>query len=94
VLIRPTVAALLRIARQFNQDYAANDDGSVYDRWDPQSQRVISRTDYVRRHQECRTARGPAVVEGVARARSGYWAVRYSIAGSQLTDYWHYAHGR
>ena len=91
---RPTVAALLRIARRFNQDYAADDDGSVYDRWDAQSQRVISRADYVRRHRECPTAPGAAVVEGAARARSGYWAVRYSIAGSQLIDYWHYVHDR
>lgn len=89
-----TRQALLRIAIQFNNNYSANRDGLVYDRWDATSRSVISRTQYVLRHVECPTAPGHAVVEGASRADNGYWRVRYSISGSQLTDYWHYEHGR
>ncbi len=85
---------LLRVARQFNADYAANKDGLVYGRWDPASRRIISRAEYVRRHRECPTAPGPAVVERAIRRRGGYWAVTYEISGTQLVDYWRYTHGR
>lgn len=88
-----TKRALLRIARQFNADYAANRDGAVYDRWDSRSQAVISRSEYVRRHRECPTAPGPATVEGASRAGS-WWLVRYSISGIAMTDYWRYERGR
>lgn len=89
-----TRQALLRIAVQFNNNYSANRDGLVYDRWDATSRAVISRAQYVKRHVECPTAPGHAVVEDASRAGGGYWRVRYSISGSQLTDYWHYEHGR
>ena len=90
---RPTVRALLRIARQFNHDYAANDDGAVYDRWDALSRKIISAAEYIRRHQECRTAPGQAIVRGAVPA-GHWWLVHYSIAGINLTDYWRYEHGR
>ena len=89
-----TVAALLRVARAFNQNYGANRDGPVYDRWDRASQAIISRSAYVRRHVACPTASGPAVVEGASAIAHGYWIVRYEIDGVALTDYWHYVAGR
>ncbi len=89
-----TRQALLDIAVQFNNNYAANRDGLVYDRWDARSRSVITRAQYIRRHAECPSAPGRAVVEGASRAANGYWRVRYSISGTQLTDYWHYEHGR
>jgi hypothetical protein len=88
-----TRQALLQIARRFNDDYAANRSGAVYDRWDARSRAIISRADYIRRHRECSTAPGPATVED-AVAAGGWWLVHYSISGTQLTDYWSYQHGR
>lgn len=89
-----SAGALLLIARQFNEDYSANRDGAVYDRWDSASQRVISRARYMELHRVCMTAPGPAVVEGATRGGGGFWTVRYSIDGNQLLDYWHYEDGR
>ncbi len=89
-----TLAALVRVARAFNRDYQENRDGPVYDRWDRASRAIISRRAYVRRHRECPSAPGPAVVEGASPAAHGYWIVRYEIGGVALTDYWHYQDGR
>lgn len=88
-----TPQALVRIARRFNEDYAANDPGAVYDRWDARSRAIISRSDYIRRHRECPTAPGPAEIGNVVRA-GRWWLVHYSISGTDLTDYWSYDHGR
>ena len=89
-----TTPALIGVATRFNQDYAANRAGLVYDRWDSQSQAIISRAQYVMRHVECPTSPGPAIVEGASRATKGFWRVDYSISGVQLVDYWHYQRGR
>jgi hypothetical protein len=87
-----TVAALIHIAQTFNDNYDGNNDGPVYDRWDARSQAVISRTEYIRRHAECRTApQVPAQVESANRGKGGAWLVHYAIAGQQLTDHWYYA---
>lgn len=88
-----TVAALLKIARRFNANYSANRDGATYDRFDAASRAVIGRAEYVRRHKECPDAPGPSIVLGATRVAGGYWAVRYSISGTPLTDYWHYVGG-
>lgn len=89
-----TGSALMGIAQRFNDDYSANRDGSVYDRWDSRSRRVISRRRYVELHALCPTAPAPAVVESAAPAGDGSWRVRYDIGGVQLIDYWHYVAGR
>jgi hypothetical protein len=89
-----TGQALLRIAIQFNHNYAANRDGLVYDRWDASSRMIISRAQYVRRHVLCPTAPDEAIVESASPAAGGYWRVRYSIGGVHLIDYWHYVHGQ
>lgn len=86
--------ALLSIAIRFNRDYQANDVAAVYDRWDKASRAVISRSDYIRRHIECPSAPGPAIVENASPLSNGYWRVQYEISGTQLTDYWHYVSGR
>lgn len=88
-----TKRALLQVARQFNDDYGSNKSAAVYDRWDARSRRIIGRAEYVRRHRECPTAPGPATVQGAVRA-GPWWLVRYSISGSELTDYWSYEHDR
>jgi hypothetical protein len=88
-----TVQALLQIARRFNNEYAANDAAAAYDRWDGRSRLIIDRAAYIRRHQECPTAPGPATVQGAAPA-GRWWLVHYAIAGTELTDYWQYDHGR
>jgi len=88
-----TEHALLQIARQFNDDYAANRDAAVYDRWDAQSRAVIGRAAYIGRHRECPTAPGRATIQGSVHAGS-WWLVHYSISGANLTDYWHYERGR
>ena len=89
----PTAQALLRIARQFNNDYADDNDSAVYDRWDTQSRKIISAAEYIRRHRECPTAPGQAIVRNAVPAGQ-WWLVHYSIAGTDLTDYWRYEHGR
>ena len=90
-----TTAALLRIAQRFNTDYDSNDDGPVYDRWDARSQAVISRAEYIRRHEECATApRLPVHVEDAMPSANGAWLVHYEIGGQQLTDYWFYTSHR
>jgi hypothetical protein len=78
---RPTVQVLLRIARQFNNEYAANHDGAVYDRWDARSRKIISAAEYIRRHQECPTGPGQAIVRNAVSA-GHWWLVHYSIAGT------------
>jgi hypothetical protein len=89
-----TASFLIRVATEFNDDYAANRDALVYQRWDAPSQKVISEAAYVRRHELCPTAPGAALVEGAYAIAGGYWAVHYEISGSRLTDYWHYVDGR
>jgi hypothetical protein len=50
-----TASALLKIATAFNRDYDTGDYGPVYARWDARSQAIITRTDYIQRHQDCPT---------------------------------------
>lgn len=87
-------SALWAVATRFNNDYAANRVGAVYDRFDAASRAVISRTSYVRRHRECPDAPGAATVTSVTPASGGYWRVRYEISGVTMTDHWHYVGGR
>jgi len=59
------------------------------------SQAVISRAEYIRRHAECATApQGPAHVDSAEPGPHGAWLVRYEIGGQQLTDYWYYTRHR
>ena len=89
-----TMAALLRIATVFNDEYDGGDYGPVYDRWDARSQAIITRADYVRRHQECPTSPQGARVEDASPGPAGAWIVTYVISGVQLHDYWFYVAGR
>jgi hypothetical protein len=90
-----TAAALLRIARAFNLDYAHNRDAAVYARWDAASRAVISRKEYLFRHRECpNPPEGHVDTWGVTRGPHGAWLVHYSVGGIQFVDYWYYVHGR
>lgn len=90
-----TAAALIAIAQRFNDNYAHNDDGPVWDRFDIASQAIITRADYLHRHAECPTApQAPAHVDSAVPGPHGAWAVHYDIGGIQFTDYWFYLHGR
>ena len=87
-----TAAALLKIATAFNHEYDTGDYGPVYARWDARSQAIITRADYIRRHQDC-----PSDSQALSRTESASpggprkaWLVRYEIGGQQLTDYWFY----
>jgi hypothetical protein len=91
---QPTVSALLKVATVFNNDYDSGVFGPAYDRWDARSQAVISRADYIRRHQECPLGPQTARVEDAERGPHGAWLVHYEIGGQQLTDYWFYMHRR
>ena len=87
----PTVAALLRIAQVFNNDYDNGNFGAVYDRWDARSQAIISRAEYIRRHALCAPAtHSVAQVEGATRGHGGAWLVSYRIDSSSLVDTWFY----
>ena len=86
-----TAAALLKIARVFNDDYSAGRYAPVYARWDARSQAVISKAGYINRHAECPSAPGPAPrTESASPGPHGAWLVHYEIGGQQLTDYWFY----
>ena len=89
-----TRAALWAVASAFNENYEHNDVGAVYDRWDVASQSIISRSDYVHRHEACPTTPGAATTREVLRGPGGYWKVVYAISGVTNTDYWHFVSGQ
>ncbi len=86
---------MLKIAAVFNRQYDTGDYGPVYDRWDARSQAIISRAEYIRRHQDCPSPPHPlSQVESATPGPHGAWLVAYEIGGQQLKDYWFYVHGR
>ena len=91
-----SAAALLKIATTFNHDYDTGKYGPVYARWDARSQAIITRTDYIQRHEHCPT--GPPVLSQTESVSPGgphgAWLVHYEIGGQQLADYWFYVHDR
>lgn len=90
-----TTSALLKIATAFNNEYDRGDYGPVYDRWDKRSEAVISRAQYIKRHQDCPSApHVAAYVESATPGPHGAWLVDYEIGGQRLTDYWFYVHRR
>lgn len=88
-----TAKELLAVASIFNRDFAANNVGPVYARWDRRSRNTISEADYVLRHRECPSHPGTPVTESAAPSAGGWWEVHYSVDGVQLTDYWIYQAG-
>lgn len=87
--------ALLRAAQAFNDAYDNGDFGAAYDRWDARSQAIISRPEYIRRHQVCAPAtHARATVTGADRAPGGGWHVHYRLSGQDLTDTWFYVRHR
>ena len=65
----------------------------MYARWDARSQAIITRVQYIRRHQDCPSApHAAARVESAIPGPHGAWLVNYEIGGQQLTDYWFYVH--
>jgi hypothetical protein len=90
-----TASALLKIATAFNREYDSGDYGPVYARWDVRSQAIISRAEYIRRHEDCPSARHvPSQTETASPGPHGAWLVHYETGGQQLTDYWFYVHRR
>ena len=90
-----TASALLAIATVFNRDYDGGNYAPVYARWDARSQAIITRADYIRRHQDCPGAPDAAsVTENASRGPHGAWLVHYQIGGQQLPDDWFSAHRR
>jgi hypothetical protein len=89
-----TSQALLRIAAAFNNNYDNGHYGPVYDRWDARSQAIITRADYIRRHQECPAGPQTARTTSAGPGPRGAWLVHYEIGGQQLTDYWFYVRRR
>jgi hypothetical protein len=89
-----TAPALLAIATAFNHDYDTGDYGPVWDRWDARSQAIISRAEYIRRHEDCRTQQPLSRTESDSPGPHGAWLVQYEIDGERLTDYWYYVNHR
>ncbi len=85
----PSSARLVQVAQAFDDDYAANHDGAVWDRFDRASRSVISRASYIERHRRCPTAPGHATVLGAQPAARGWWRVTYRIDQVTLVDLWH-----
>jgi len=90
----PTATALLAVAVAFNHDYDTGDYGPVWDRWDARSQAIISRAEYIHRHEDCRTQQPLSRTESDSPGPRGAWLVHYEIDGEQLTDYWFYVRHR
>jgi hypothetical protein len=86
--------ALLRIATAFNNNYDNGHFGPVYDRWDARSQAIITRADYIRRHQDCPAGPQTARTKSASPGPRGAWLVHYEIDGQQFTDYWFYVRPR
>jgi hypothetical protein len=89
-----TLVTLTSVATQFNHDYQFNDDGPVWDRFDPPSQALITRARYVKWHRECPTSPGAARTLSASRLTGGWWMVSYEISDVALRDYWHQVGGR
>ena len=90
-----TASALLKVATVFNNEYDRGDYGPVYDRWDARSQAVITRAQYIKRHEDCPAApHAAALVESATPGPRGAWLVDYEIGGQRLTDYWFYVDHR
>ncbi len=88
---RRTASALLKIATVFNNEYDRGDYGPVYDRWDARSQAVITRAQYIKRHEDCPSVpHATALVQSATPGPGGAWLVDYEIGGQRLTDYWFY----
>jgi len=70
-----TAAALLKIATAFDHDYDTGDYRPVYARWDARSQAIITRADYIQRHEDCLAVRtccpAPRVPSPAARRGRG-----------------------
>ncbi len=93
--VEPTTSTeLVRVATSFDHDYQFNIDGPTWDRFDPASQALISRANYIRWHQECPASPGPATVLRATRLAGGWWRVDYEIGAVVLHDYWHQIDGR
>jgi len=89
-----TATELVRVATLFDHDYQFNLDGATWDRFDRASQGVISRSNYIRWHQECPASPGTATVLTARALAAGWWMVTYEIGGVLLHDYWHQVDGR
>jgi hypothetical protein len=70
--------------------------GTFWDQWDPASQALISRAEYIRRKAACPGATGsPIKVLSVGAASSaGIWTVRGQRGGSQISYQFRYNQGR
>ena len=88
-----TTTALQVRATTFNTDYARNADGPVWDLFDPQSQAIISRADYVDRHQHCPRPGVAPRITGISTGPNGYEIVNETLSGTVLHDYWHLVGG-
>jgi hypothetical protein len=90
----PTTSAQLRQdAITFNHNYSKNNVGPVYDMWDAASQKLISRAEYIYRHQLCPTNPGPAIIREITPGANKFWQVHYLIDQAKLVDYWRYQNG-
>ena len=88
-----TADQLRKVAITFNNNYSKNSIGPVYDRWDTQSQKIITRNEYIHRHQLCATNPGAAIIGLISKIGNQYWQVHYSIDQANLIDYWSYING-
>ncbi len=89
-----TTTTLLQRASMFNVDYSRNVVGPVWDAWDPQSQAIISRVDYVDRHTHCPRPGAVPRITGMVAGANGYEVVNESLSGVTLHDYWHLVAGQ
>ena len=89
-----TTTALQVRATTLNTDYARNADGPVWDLFDPRSQAIITRADYVDRHQHCPRPGFAPRITGISTGPNGYEIVNETLSGTVLHDYWHLVGGQ
>jgi hypothetical protein len=73
--------------------YAGGNWGAFWDHWDPASQALITRVEYIRRKTACPGITGSITVVSLKSTPSGIWNVQGRRGGSVITYQFRYNNG-
>jgi hypothetical protein len=89
----PTAEGLRAAALFVLATYAGGNWGVFWDHWDPASQALITRVEYIRRKTACPGVTGSITVVSVQSTASGIWNVGGRRGGSLITYQFRYLMG-
>jgi hypothetical protein len=89
----PTAEGLRAAALVVLATYAGGNWGAFWDDWDPASQALITRAEYIRRKTACPGVTGSITVVSVQSTPSGIWDVGGRRGGSRITYQFRYSKG-